>query len=156
MAKEKRLFDAETQKKIDWLNGQIAFLERRASVDRFDREELAETDALIANYERQLEELLKAATAKKASKVTSKKKTAFSKRAPVEIASLQHEYDILDERTDKLAELMFACELNMDTSERSADVSEQAARDLDYYRKEYESSMSRMRQIGESIKNHRR
>ena len=152
MAKEKRLFDAETQKKIDWLNGQIAFLERRASVDRFDREELAETDALIANYERQLEELLKAATAKKASKVTSKKKTAFSK----EIASLQHEYDILDERTDKLAELMFACELNMDTSERSADVSEQAARDLDYYRKEYESSMSRMRQIGESIKNHRR
>lgn len=155
MAKEKRLFDAETQKKIDWLNGQIAFLERRASVDRFDREELAETDALIANYERQLEELLKAATAKKASKVTSKKKTAFS-RASVEIASLQHEYDILDERTDKLAELMFACELNMDTSERSADVSEQAARDLDYYRKEYESSMSRMRQIGESIKNHRR
>ena len=156
MAKEKRLFDAETQKKIDWLNGQIAFLERRASVDRFDREELAETDALIANYERQLEELLKAATAEKASKVTSKKKTAFLKGVPVEIASLQHEYDILDERTDKLAELMFACELNMDTSERSADVSEQAARDLDYYRKEYESSMSRMRQIGESIKNHRR
>lgn len=156
MAKEKRLFDAETQKKIDWLNGQIAFLERRASVDRFDREELAETDALIANYERQLEELLKAATAKKASKGTSKKKTAFSKGTSVEIASLQHEYDILDERTDKLAELMFACELNMDTSERSADVSEQAARDLDYYRKEYESSMSRMRQIGKSIKNHRR
>lgn len=148
--KIKSLLDSKTIAEISQLEESIAFLERRLVIDRMDREETRETEAYIEEYKEKIDKLIKAALNKK--NVPPKLPSVSPSKGI--LANLKKEYADLDARTDDLVELMFGCELNMNPQERSPEVLEQAAKELERYRIEYNAKIARMRSISEQIKNH--
>lgn len=68
------------------------------------------------------------------------------------IKELKHEYILLESRQYSLEDQMFACEINMDKTCRTADVVSQASADIDFYADEYANISIQMKKIENEIR----
>lgn len=150
----------QAERRLSELQNQIYSLQEFISNNRYDRADTLEAENEIADIEREISECnAKMAAAEFArtelSAAAKFYETYYAGVKSANIAALQKEYDILDARADKLSDLMFACEINMDSDVRSRDLCEQSARDMAAYRTEYNNIMARMRKISSEIRSAR-
>lgn len=68
------------------------------------------------------------------------------------IAELRRKYDALEEKLSRLEDNMFACEINMDYSQRSEDICAQAERDYEQYSVQYKDVSNKLSGLIKEIK----
>lgn len=135
--------------KIASLRSQIESLEKYIATNRYDRSEVMETEEEIDRCEQEIKQL--SFIASKTDFVQNELNTSVSfyrtynfVKNSSKLESLRNEYNSLEARADKLSDLIFACEVNMDEKERSVAVYEQANKDLSVYNEEYNAILRRM------------
>lgn len=147
----------DARHKIVSLQSQISDLQKYVVNNRYDRAEVLETEELIYKYEQDIKDLkevaIKSDFAHRELNESAKFYTTYKIiRNKSKLDKLHYEYNILDERADKLNDLMFVCEINMDQAERSPEVYEQASDEMKRYEAEYLTIINRMNQITKEIK----
>ncbi len=135
--------------KIASLRSQIESLEKYITTNRYDRSEVMETEEEIDRCEQEIKQLSFIASKtdfvqKELNASVSFYKTYNFVKNSSKLEGLRNEYNNLEARADKLSDLIFACEVNMDEKERSIAVYEQANKDLSVYNEEYNAILRRM------------
>ncbi len=143
--------------KISDLWGRIDSLHNYIIANRYDRADVREAESEINDYEREISDLQRAAArfnnAQSELKAAAKfyhTYNAIAKNAHID--ALQREYDMLDARADKLSDLIFACQVNIDPDNRDAATCAQYSNDITGYREEYSQTIARLQQVARKIK----
>lgn len=138
--KEQKAQDAD--EKIAQFQRAIIDLQGYIERNRHDREEVVDAQNDISEYEDKISSLqgfksgIKSVKEELASAESFYKKYKEVVHKP-KINALQEEYAQLESKLSKLEDNMFACEINMDKLERSAEVYAQAENDLQKFDAEY-------------------
>lgn len=147
---------AEAVKRIAQLQTQICNSQQYICNNRYDRSDAMETMSEIAEYESEIARLRPICTAANFANTELKAAKEFYSTYDLidksrELEKLRMEYRSLENRVDKLDDLIFNCEVNMNPFERSLSVCEQAAQDMESYREEYSVLTNRMQTIMKEI-----
>lgn len=154
--KQQLLRGVDARHKIVSLEFRIADLQKYITNNRYDRAEVLETEEMIAQYEQEIKDLKTAAAKSDFAHGELNASVRFYRtyktvKNQAKLDDLRYEYNLLDDRADKLNDLMFGCEINMNETERSPEVYEQALDDMNRYHNEYVAVISRMKQITKEI-----
>lgn len=142
--------------RVSDLQKQIGSAQQYICTNRYDRADTLETMSEISDYENEISRLKPICTkanlasnelyaAKNFYKIYEDVKTDYK------IEELRREYYALEDRIDRLDDLMFSCEVNMNPFERSFEICDQASRDMAKYREEYDRLMGRVHEITKEI-----
>lgn len=146
---------AETQ--IPKINTQISDLRSFIETCRYDRADAKETEAEISDNESKLSEYNRAIVAANFARSELNAAARFYQTYNIvtrdlRLATLRRKYDELDARMDVLDELIFGCEINMDSTVRSSELCEQAANDMNKYSSEYDEIIKQKKLLTDMIK----
>ncbi|MBE6457977.1 MAG: hypothetical protein E7011_04200 [Alphaproteobacteria bacterium] len=136
---------------------QISDLQLYIMNNRYDRESVRDAERDIQDYEHQSQGIMNKINHASAAVQQMSYVSEFYKRynqivVGPELESLRAERDSISDKMDKLSELIFACDVNMDASERSPDIVAQSAHDLLQYEQEYAELAGRLAQVSSEIK----
>lgn len=143
--------------KISQYKNSIKHLQKDIDINMYDRSTVKEDLEYIEQYENLIsehkKEVLQGNFAKR--ELQSAYKFYDTYRYVVNrprIKELRRKYNVLESRLSSLEDNMFACEINMDSNQRSESVCEQAERDFAQYEAEYKEVSTRAREILKEIK----
>ena len=154
----KKLETAEiADKKIKRFQNAISDLERYIEINRYDREATKEAQEDIDEYERNigvLESFRKGIDKVKEELLYADKfyKTYKKVTNDLKIQNLKQQYEDLDTKLSVLEDRMFACEINLDETERSAEVYTQSKQDFAKFKEEYDRLFKNAMDILKEIK----
>ncbi len=142
--------------KIRLLQSQISNAQQYMCNNRYDRAETMETVAEIAEYESEITQLrpvcADASFASTELEAANKFYTTYNiLHRDGMLAQLRKEYADLENRADRLDDLIFNCEVNMNPFERSLAICEQAIKDMEEYREELDMIIKRMQDITREV-----
>lgn len=148
---------AAAVKRIASLQTQVNDAQRYMCNNRYDRADAMETMAEIAEYESEISQLRSVCSRSASSNIELDAANAFYRtykavEKGASLEKLRREYSDLESRADKLDDLIFSCEVNMNPFERSVEVCNQSAKDMEFYREEYKRVSDKMRAIAQEIR----
>lgn len=137
------------KERIEQLQVQISASQKYIENNRYDREEVKETEEEISKSNQEIERLRRNVSSAEHAQSELEAAAKFyqtyrAAKKQSELMSLKKEYDELISRAWDLEELEFGCQINMDSSSRSAELCEQMKRDMSMYRQEYNRIMQQL------------
>lgn len=145
------------QKKFKAACASISNIEQCIITNRMDKSYVKELEESLDEYNAKLPELSKTIDIAKTAQENLTAANSFYNTYNQfmngkKLKELQEKYKQLDSILLRLEDNIFACEVNMDSSQRSIDVCEQSERDFEYYNLEYDSVVNEMSQILKEIR----
>ena len=142
------------------LQSQIYDLQSFIANNRYDRADTIEAESEIEECNMKIANLRSAARRadmahQELTHVVQFYKTYNTVLNARQLTDLRAEYEELDARADKLSDLMFACQVNMDASARSTATCDDARNDLNLYTQEYNSIIQRMDELARQMSMYR-
>lgn len=155
--KRKAAAGDSAQKKFKAACESISNIEQCIITNRIDTSYVKELEESLDEYNAKLPELKKTIDiAKSAQENLSAANSFYDTYNQVmngqKLKELQEQYRQLDSSLLRLEDNIFACEVNMDSSQRSVAVCEQAERDFEYYNLEYNRVAKEMSLVLEEIR----
>lgn len=134
----------------------ISHLQQYVISNRYDRDEVRDAEMTMNDYEQQAPAINTKIDCGKIAQAELKYVDMFNNTynmvvaAPI-LRNLWEQYRQIEARMDILDERMFACEINMNPSERNASVVAQSETDMEMYASEYASLTERLNDVRRQI-----
>ena len=145
------------QKKFKSACASISNIEQCIITNRTDKSYVKELEESLDEYNAKLPELSKTIDIAKTAQENLTAANSFYNTYNQfmngkKLKELQEQYRQLDSVLLRLEDNIFACEVNMDSSQRSIDVCQQSERDFEYYNLEYDRVVNEMSHVLEEIR----